>query len=555
MTSDELKDLLDLIQRTKCETQTLELKSATYGCPKRLYDTLSSFSNQDTGGIIVFGVSEDSKFKETGVYDAHDLQKRINEQCLQMEPPVRALLTATEKGGKFFVSAEIPGIDIAERPCFYQGKGRIKGSYTRVGDSDEPMTEYEVYRYEAFRKKHQDDIRTVPRASFMSLNKPALDEYMIRLRKDKPHLAKLEDSDIYELMSITWNREVTLAAELLFGLYPQAYFPQFCITAVSVPGTKMGEIGESDERFIDNRRMDGTIPEMLEDALAFVHKNMKIKTIVSGTTGAREDKPEYPIPAVREAVLNALVHRDYSVYTEGTPITIEMYEDRMEIRSPGGLYGRTQLSQLGKTRPDTRNPALATALETMRITENRYSGIPTIRRELAEQGLPEPRFVNEDGSFTVVFYKTEAAAKVALQALTYTDNPLREYGVRENATGTSFGDRSVMTENTSANDDIADAGTQYDGTSMKSSAGNASDKPVYQNSSKDPHISYEYSLAEFCREPRTRAEIAEFLNLDSQSYAISTYVTPLVKEDVIKLTIPDKPRSPKQRYYSEWEEK
>ena len=113
----------------------------------------------------------------------------------------------------------------------------------------------------------------------------------------------------------------------------------------------------------------------------------------------------------------------------------------------------------------------------------------------------------------------------------------------------------MMTEIASANGGNADADTQYNGTSMKSSAGNASDKPVYQNSSKDPHISYEYSLAEFCREPRTRAEIAEFLNLDSQAYAISTYVTPLVKEDVIKLTIPDKPRSPKQRYYSEWEEK
>ena len=64
----------------------------------------------------------------------------------------RALLTVVEKDGKFFVSAEIPSVDLADRPVFYKGKGRLKGSYTRVGDSDEPMTEYEVYSYEGIER-------------------------------------------------------------------------------------------------------------------------------------------------------------------------------------------------------------------------------------------------------------------------------------------------------------------------------------------------------------------------------------------------------------------
>lgn len=74
-----------------------------------------------------------------------------------MEPVIRPLLTVAEKEGKCFVSAEIPGADLTDRPVFYQGKGRVKGSFIRVGDSDEPMTEYEVYSYEAYRKKYQDD--------------------------------------------------------------------------------------------------------------------------------------------------------------------------------------------------------------------------------------------------------------------------------------------------------------------------------------------------------------------------------------------------------------
>lgn len=86
------------------------------------------------------------------------------EQCNQMEPPVRAVFTSIEIDGKYVVSAEIPPIDISERPCFNKAKGRIKGSYIRVGDADIPMTEYEIYSYEAYRKKYQDDIRIVERA-------------------------------------------------------------------------------------------------------------------------------------------------------------------------------------------------------------------------------------------------------------------------------------------------------------------------------------------------------------------------------------------------------
>ena len=159
MTEEELIGKLEMIQRMKSESNILELKSAEKGCPQHLYDSLSSFSNQDEGGIIIFGIDEKQDYKEVGVYDPQDIQKKINEQCLQMEPIVRSLLTVVQKDGKAFVSAEIPGVDLTDRSVFYKGKGCLKGSYTRVGDSDEPMTEYEVYSYEAYRKKYQDDIR------------------------------------------------------------------------------------------------------------------------------------------------------------------------------------------------------------------------------------------------------------------------------------------------------------------------------------------------------------------------------------------------------------
>lgn len=478
MTTEELMEKLELIQKMKCETSTLEIKSAEQGCPQRLYDTLSSFSNQDDGGIIIFGVDEKHGYKEIGVYDPQDIQKKINEQCLQMEPVVRPLLTVLEKNNKFFVSAEIPSADITDRPVFYQGKGRMKGSYTRVGDSDEPMTEYEVYSYEAYRKKYQDDIRAIDRVSFASLDQRLLEGYIELLKKGKPRLAAIPDEEIYELMSIKRDDRITLSAVMNFCPYPQAYFPQLCIIATVVPGTEIGTIGDQWERFIDNQRIEGNISDMLDGAMQFVNRNMRTKTIINPYTGKREDRPDYPITAVREAVLNALVHRDYSIHTEGMPIQLIMFEDRMEIRNPGGIYGRIKIDQLGKVQPDTRNPVIASELDVLKITENRYSGIPTIRRMMQEYDLQQPEFLDERGSFIVKLYKKVIEQKV---------------------------DETEEVDNR--------------------------------------------KLILFCKTPRTRKEISDYLGLNSVTYAIQTRVMPLVEKGIIKMSIPEKPKSPKQLFY------
>lgn len=174
-------------------------------------------------------------------------------------------------------------------------------------------------------------------------------------------------------------------------------------------GTQIGDKGDDGERFIDNKRIEGTILEMLEDAIRFVQKNTRTKTIIDPITAKRTDKPDYPVKAVREAILNALVHRDYSIHTEGMPIQIMVFSDRLEIKNPGGLYGRSTLDALGKTQPDTRNPVLAAALELMGVTENRYRGIPIIRNELEQHGLPQPEFAVIRGESCVTFHLKEEA--------------------------------------------------------------------------------------------------------------------------------------------------
>ncbi len=472
MQTENLIQIIDDVRRQKTEKQTLELKRAEKGCPTKLFDTLSSFSNQDDGGIILFGIDEASGYTVTGVYDAQDLQKKVTEQCKQMEPPVRALFTVCDYEGKTVVAAEIPGVDIADRPVYYRGVGRIKGSYIRVGESDEPMSEYEIYSYEAFRKRIRDDVRAVEYARIQLLDGESLERYLSAVKRERKNLSEnVSDAEILELMGVTNNTVPTVAGLLTFSKYPQTFFPQLCITAVSLPGTEMGDTGALGERFIDNKRITGSISDMLEDAVLFVLKNSRTKTIIDDN-GKRVDKNEYPMKAVREAILNALVHRDYSIHTENTPIRIEMYRDRMEITNSGGLYGKISVDSLGKSHPETRNAALANILELMKVTENRYSGIPTMRKECADAGLPAPEFSVVHGEFKVVLKNG--------------------YFVKEGKTAED--------------------------------------------------------VTEFCSTPKTRSELIGFTG-KSRTYTMQKIIIPLVESGKLKMTIPEKPKSSKQRYY------
>lgn len=471
MQTDALKKLVMDICNKQSESQNIEVKAATKGCPTRLFDTLSSFSNQDEGGVIVFGLDENEDFAIKGVYNPQDLQKKVTEQCKQMEPTVRALFSICEIEGKIIVSAEIPGVDISERPVFYKGVGRIKGSYVRVGESDEPMSEYEIYSYEAFRKRIRDDIRTINNSKMQLLDEKRMKNYLDAVKNERKNLAEnVSSEEIMELMGITADGTPTLAGLMTFSKYPQTYFPQLCITAVALPGTEMGAAGDDGERFIDNKRITGAIPDMLEEAVEFVRKNSRTKTIID-ETGHRNDKAEYPIKAVREAILNALVHRDYSIHTENVPIRIEMYRDRMEITNSGGLYGKISIDALGKVHPETRNAVLANILELLKVTENRYSGIPTMRTECLNSGLPAPIFSVVHGEFKVVMrngYNKEAQS-------------------------------------------ISD------------------------------------SIVEFCLTPRTRAELIAFTG-KSRTYTMTQMVQPLIDSGKLKLTLPEKPKSSKQKF-------
>ncbi len=485
----ELEQLVRDIVRQRCERQNIELKRAAKGTPERLYDTLSSFSNQTGGGIILFGIDEKNNFALTGVYDAQDLQTQITNQALQMQPVVRPLFTVAEIDGKTIVSAEISECDLFEKPCFYQGAGRMRGAYVRVGDADLPMTEYEIYSYEVFKRKIQDELRVVERADSEDFSSDTLDEYFIHVKKKKPNLASQPKEKILKLQGLLDNQKPTVAGMMLLGEYPQAYFPQLSIIAMVVDGTEIGQLGEQGERFIDDQRIEGSIPQMLESAVAFVRRNSRNATIID-ETGKRVDRTEYPMMAVREIILNALVHRDYSIHTENSPIRVILYQDRLEVENPGGLYGRITLDDLGKMTADTRNPFLAGGLEVLLGTENRFSGIPTVMQEMKKAGLPPAVFTNRRGTFKVTLYNQQKQAEDAAMA-------------------------------------VAEAETPYLVAKLPAST---------------------RKILAYCQQPRSRSEIAAHLQQENPYYVARRYIKPLVEQGMLELTMPESPRSKNQRY-------
>ncbi len=392
------------------ETVEIEAKTAEKDVPKKCYDTISAFANT-RGGIIIFGINEENNFKEQAIYNGNDIQKKIASLCTDsMEPKLRPQFLSLEYNNVPLLAVKIDEIPQSQKPCYYKPAGIKNGSYVRVGDSDFPITDYELYCYQSYKDNIQEDLRPIKRASLEDLDQEKISSYLLKIKKEKTNFSKFSNKKILKLSGII-DRNAneffpTLSGMLMFGEYPQAYLPQLFVACVVVPGTKLGDVGEMGQRFDDNKKVEGTLDEMLEQVLAFIRRNIGTKIVIDDE-GKRVNIPEYPMIALREAVANSLIHRDYSIYRESAYIYVQIYDDRIEIINPGALYGNNRLENLGTDiMPEVRNKNIVRLLEEKGdIVENRHTGIATMREEMKKMGLPSPEFKSIRGDFKVIFRK------------------------------------------------------------------------------------------------------------------------------------------------------
>lgn len=400
MIKDELIAKIKGLSGPVYEDNQLELKAGSSGFPG-IYDTLSSFSNQDSGGLIIIGVDEKSG-KICGVQDATKFVKRAEEVCKAMHPQIQAVITCVEIDELNVIGIEVPGLPFSQRPCYEEAKGAFNSSYVRVGDADRKMPMSTLFAYLNYANHIWQDELPVVGADVSDLCTIAFQKYKINVSELKSNFANQSDADLLENSGFTVKGVPTVAGLLTLAEFPQKYFRNFYISA-SVCGSN-----ETDARILDGEHIDGSISEMLEAAMRFINRNTRHSILFKGVN--RIDIDQYPEIALRELIMNALVHRDYGRYSEGRCINLVVYPDKIVIASPGLLYGSMTISDLctaGISR-EIRNPAITSGLEFLMRTENKGTGIRVARQAMQKQGLKEPEFEQDVATDTfIVTLKSE----------------------------------------------------------------------------------------------------------------------------------------------------
>jgi ATP-dependent DNA helicase RecG len=421
MTTAELHEHLNALRQAGTDLTHVEVKLAAAELPKRLWETVSAFSNTPQGGVLILGVSEESGFSIVGISHAGKIQQDLASLCSIMEPAVRAHIELHRIEGKNIITAEIPELPAAIKPCFHPGSGLTNGAFIRVADGDRKLSSYEVQMMLSARGQPKDDEEPVPKTTLKDLQARLVKGLLSRLRR-RPgtRLRGLSDEALLRHLRVLVplrNRLVcSLGGILALGKYPQQYFPALSLTFVVYPGNDVGEPGPGQVRFLDNARIEGAIPSMLQPTLAVLQRNAKQASAVRGIY--REDLEEYPATALREAIVNALAHRDLSTPSRGTPVQVQMFQNRLVVVNPGGLYGPITVDLLGREGiSSARNQTLLRLLEDVTpagekqaICENRGSGVGAMLAALRGAGLPRALFDNRIASFRVTFLNGPRAA-------------------------------------------------------------------------------------------------------------------------------------------------
>ncbi|MFD6072970.1 MULTISPECIES: ATP-binding protein [Amycolatopsis] len=433
MLTEELTEIIANLRALGGDHAFVEAKRAETKLPKSVRETLSAFANTN-GGVLILGLDETRRFEATGVRDPAKLEADLASMCSEnLEPPLRPLIGTHRFEGADLVVAEIPELPPGSKPAYNRGTGMTQGSFIRVADGDRKLSPYEVQLMVANRGQPRDDEQPVPGTTVANLDGALTETFLSRLRRHRGRaFANLDDASALRRAKILVGDELSLAGLLSLGEYPQEFFPQLMLTFVHYP-TRSGPDARSGTRFIDNVAAEGPIPAIVDEALVALRRNMKRRSTIRGA--GRAETWEYPETALREAVVNALVHRDYSGPSQGTQVQVEMYPDRLVIRNPGGLYGSVREENLGvEGTSSARNATLLKILEDTPlpgsdrpICENRGSGIPAMLAAMRDAKLSPPRFADDISTFSATFPNHTLMGDGAVQWIA----SLREHGLTD----------------------------------------------------------------------------------------------------------------------------
>lgn len=424
MQASELSKTIEALRMAGNDSQQIEVKEAVRGLPKTMGESITALAN-GSGGLVILGLSEKQGFIPAPGFDARASADAIARLCSDdIVPPIRANIEQVAFEGAQVVIAVIPELPPAEKPCCLGSKGMYRGSFIRTGDGDRLLTQYEIDRLVEERAQPHHDLEIVEGATLSDLDENLVSGMLQRQRSLHPRIfGRLSDEDALRALNVLARRDgkdgITLAGLLALGTYPQHFYPRLTVTFACFPGKDKAP--RDGIKFLDSESMAGPIPAVLMDTVAAAGRNMRRGGVLKN--GLRYDLADYPLDAVHEAVCNALMHRDYSTMGRGSQVQVNMYEDRLEVLSPGGLFGAVTVNTIGEVgSSSTRNPALAALLETTPyenggfVAENRGTGYALIEAELASHDMPKAEVIDRPSLFQIVLRRSESENQKTCQA-------------------------------------------------------------------------------------------------------------------------------------------
>ena len=359
------------------------------------------------GGIVLVGIAPRSAHIQ-GIGDPAEVLDVVFQATLLADPPLvlplpRVLSTGSQQVLQIVVPAGLPHV--------YNLEGRY---LWREGTQTNPIPARQLRQLLVERGVVQFETQPAPGASITDLDADQATEYARRLGFPGSDEFIRGESWLESLARrgcLTPEQQPTYASLALFGRNPQRWLPGCLILAARFSGTSFTD------QYIQ-QEISGTLPDQLRQAEIFVRENLPSRVRLTGL--ARQESHEYPLEAVRELLVNAVAHRDYNL--QGDMIHLNIFSDRLEVHSPGGLPGPVTLDNLLEAR-FSRNAVIVQVLADMGFIERLGYGLDRVVRAMRKFGLRPPLFQEVAGSFRVTLF---AAPQVEPAQITAELNQYRE---------------------------------------------------------------------------------------------------------------------------------
>ena len=392
MSAEEIKNLI-----AQGESETLEFKKSTAEI-ESAFKTVCAFLNGN-GGIVVIGVNDSRKIVGLDVGDS--MRKSIASHEVKIEPPIKLDISYPEVDSKTIVLIKVNAGNRA--PYVYDGKPyqRIQSTTTRMPHEfyDELIASRDPVDFSWERFFAETDFDTIDTDLLLGIVRAGVES------KRLPEIALREDPPkILERLNLMTNGRLNNAGVVLFGTQFMPAYPQCELRMAHFKGSTRKE-------FLDEKMLRGNVFTLLDEAMFFVKRNLPEAAKIEPGKLKRTETPLIPFSAVREAMINALCHRDYR--SIGGSIMLAIYEDRMEIINNGGLLRGITIEQIKAGFSKQRNPIIADVFYKGCLIEKFGRGINEIMQECLSAGDPEPEFFSDNIQFKVTFRFPNAVDSLA----------------------------------------------------------------------------------------------------------------------------------------------